>query len=232
MKLKKNPSKDIERNKALFLAIGLSLGLLGVWAVFSTSQEINATATLGNYDIETVVLDIPQVTREKTPEQQMAPPPPPKPISDKIEIVKDIPEIDEGAIPEDEPNVKDAIEGMGQSGAAIVGIVDTTEVLDGVIEVMPEFPGGERALAAWLSKTVKYPTDAQREGVEGRVTVEFVVWNDGTVKDATILRGVHPSLDNEALRVMSKMPNWQPGMQGGRAVNCKFRLPITFKLQR
>ena len=100
-----------------------------------------------------------------------------------------------------------------------------------VCEEMPEFPGGMAECMKWLGKNINYPEDCKKEGVQGRVIVQFVVDKDGSIKDPTIARGVHPSLDKEALRVLSSMPNWKPGKQKGEAVKVKYTIPVMFKLQ-
>lgn len=106
----------------------------------------------------------------------------------------------------------------------------TNKVFD-VVEVMPSFPGGPSALLSYLSSHTKYPVVAQENGVQGRVTVSFVVERDGSITDVHVVRSVDPSLDREAARVVSTMPNWQPGKQNGSAVRVKFNVPVQFKLQ-
>ena len=106
----------------------------------------------------------------------------------------------------------------------------TNKVYD-VVEVMPSFPGGQGALMSYLSSHTKYPVVAQENGVQGRVTVSFVVERDGSITDVHVVRSVDPSLDREAARVISSMPNWQPGKQNGSAVRVKFNVPVQFKLQ-
>jgi TonB family protein len=100
-----------------------------------------------------------------------------------------------------------------------------------VVEQMPEFPGGEQALRQYMAGAVKYPEDAVKEGKQGKVYVTFVVSKDGTVADAKIARGVDPSLDAEALRVVNSLPKWKPGTQKGQAVNVSYTIPINFTLQ-
>ena len=104
----------------------------------------------------------------------------------------------------------------------------TKESTFSYVEVMPEFQGN---LGEFLSNNLVYPKDAQENNIEGRVTVKFVVTENGSVKDAMVTRSVHPSLDAEALRVVNAMPRWKPGSQNGKAVNVYFNLPINFKLE-
>lgn len=97
-------------------------------------------------------------------------------------------------------------------------------------EVMPEFPGGTDALMSFLTKNIRYPEDAREMGIQGKVICKFVVEPNGEVTNISILRGVHPSCDQEAIRVLKKMPVWKPGMQYGRKVRVYYNLPIVFRL--
>lgn len=99
-----------------------------------------------------------------------------------------------------------------------------------VVEKMPAFPGGIAELMKYLSSNIKYPVEAHKAGIQGRVVVSFVVNKDGTVKDAKIVRSVDKSIDAEALRVISAMPKWQPGYQDGKAVSVRYTVPVTFRL--
>lgn len=100
-----------------------------------------------------------------------------------------------------------------------------------VVEQMPSFPGGDVALMQYLSKNIKYPPVAEEMGIQGRVICTFVVERDGSVSDIRIARSVDPSLDKEAIRVVSGMPKWIPGRQNGQMVRVKYTLPVTFRLQ-
>ena len=99
-----------------------------------------------------------------------------------------------------------------------------------VVEVNPEFPGGNEAMMKYLSDNVEYPTIAQENGIQGRVICSMVVNKDGSISDVQVVRGVDPSLDKEAVRVIEAMPNWKPGKQKGNEVNVKYTLPIVFRL--
>ena len=98
------------------------------------------------------------------------------------------------------------------------------------VEQMPVFPGGDKAFGEFIGKEVKYPEDAKKAGINGKVFVKFVVNKEGNVVNPTIARGVSPSLDNEALRVINKMPKWEPGKQGGKDVDVELTVPIVFVL--
>ncbi|MBO4890983.1 MAG: TonB family protein, partial [Prevotella sp.] len=99
-----------------------------------------------------------------------------------------------------------------------------------VVETMPQFPGGPQELFGFLSKNIRYPKDAMEANIQGRVIVTFVVGKDGSINDARVVKSVNPSLDAEALRVINAMPKWTPGTQSGKAVNVKYTVPITFRL--
>ncbi len=100
------------------------------------------------------------------------------------------------------------------------------------VEIMPVFTGGEEALIKYLETNVKYPEDARSKGIEGIVTVKFVVNADGSVSDAKVTQGVDPSLDAEAVRVVNSLPNFEkPGMQNKVAVPVYYSVPISFKLK-
>lgn len=104
------------------------------------------------------------------------------------------------------------------------------EVYD-VVDKMPEFPGGMTGLMQYLSKNIRYPAEAQTKGIQGRVTVAVIINTEGKAVNASIVRSVDPSLDAEALRVASTMPDWVPGTKDGKPVNVKYTFPVTFRLQ-
>jgi len=99
------------------------------------------------------------------------------------------------------------------------------------VEVMPQFPGGDGALMKWLGENITYPTIAQEQGIQGRVTLRFVVKPDGTVDDVQVVKSLDPSCDKEAVTKVKKMPKWIPGKQNGNPVYVYYSLPVTFKLQ-
>lgn len=100
-----------------------------------------------------------------------------------------------------------------------------------VAEQMPEYPGGMKEMLKFLQENVKYPENAMKNNVQGRVIVQFVIEKDGTPTEFKVLRSVDPDLDAEALRVLQTMPKWKPGMQKGQVVRVKFTVPVSFKLQ-
>lgn len=104
------------------------------------------------------------------------------------------------------------------------------EVFD-VVEQMPEYPGGIQALFEYLQQNVKYPEDAVKQKIEGRVIATFVVETDGSINNVEVVKPAFPSLDAEAVRVLSAMPKWTPGMQSGKVVRVKYTVPINFNMK-
>lgn len=99
-----------------------------------------------------------------------------------------------------------------------------------VVEEMPEYPGGMGECLRFLGKNIKYPIESQKAGVQGKVIVQFVVEKDGSIANPVVVRSIDPNLDGEAIRVISIMPKWKPGMQKGQPVRVKYTVPVTFSL--
>ena len=163
--------------------------------------------------------------------EQVAPPPPEAPsIAETLTIVDDDADVEETTIATSE-ETNQAVE-IKYVPVAVEEEEPEEQTIFEVVEQMPEFPnGGMAGLMQYLSKNIKYPTIAQENGTQGRVTVQFVVNRDGSIVDAKVLRGVDPYLDKEAIRVISSMPKWKPGMQRGKAVRVKYTVPVMFRLQ-
>lgn len=130
---------------------------------------------------------------------------------------------------------EETVNDMGRADDTLIAndlqrVTSTDDDVYEVVEKMPEFPGGGAELMKYLSSNIKYPVEAHKAGIQGRVVVSFVVNKDGTVKDAKIVRSVDKSIDAEALRVISAMPKWQPGYQDGKAVSVRYTVPVTFRL--
>ena len=99
-----------------------------------------------------------------------------------------------------------------------------------VVEQLPEFPGGMAAFVKWLTDNLHYPALAQRQNIQGRVVVTFIINRDGSTSDLKIAKSVNPMLDREALRVARMMPNWKPGLANGKPCRTLFAIPIEFKI--
>lgn len=111
-----------------------------------------------------------------------------------------------------------------------VGGADETVIRD-YVEQMPQFVGGQAAMLRWIADNLQYPMIAIETGKQGRVIVKFVVDKEGGISNVQVVKGVFPALDQEAIRVINKMPKWNPGKQNGKPVAVNFTIPVTFKLQ-
>lgn len=119
----------------------------------------------------------------------------------------------------------------GIENQEFVGAAFEMEEIYNVVEEMPEFPGGQDKLFQYLKENIKYPDDAEKAGLEGRVVCQFVVDKDGSITDINVIQSINGSLDTEAVRVIKAMPKWKPGKMKGEAVRVKFTIPISFRLQ-
>ena len=194
-------------------------------------------------------LEEPEVKQEEVQKVQPVAPPPPAlkssikftaPVIKKDEEVneddqlKSQEELNETKVTISIADVKGTDEEGGVDIADLKQVVTEApaeeEVFD-MVEQAPQFPGGQQELMAWLGKNIRYPVIAQENGIQGRVICQFVVGSDGSVRDIKVMRGVDPSLDKEAMRVIQSMPKWIPGRQNGKAVSVRYTLPVTFRLQ-
>jgi len=107
-------------------------------------------------------------------------------------------------------------------------VVETPEL---IVEIMPEFPGGEAAMNRYLATSLKYPENAKELGIQGKVYISFVVEKDGSITEVNLLRGIGGGCDEEALRVVMEMPKWHPGSQQGKTVRVSYNLPVRFTLR-
>ena len=102
-----------------------------------------------------------------------------------------------------------------------------------VVEDGPEFPGGMAKLMPFIQENMRYPKIAIKKGIEGRVICQFTVTKDGSIENVFVVRGLHKSLDKEAVRIIKKMPKWKPGENfNGQVIDCKYTIPVTFKLNK
>ena len=102
-----------------------------------------------------------------------------------------------------------------------------------VVEESPEYPGGMKELMKFIQENIRYPKSAAKKGIEGRVICQFTVTKDGSIENVIVVRGLHKSLDKEAVRVIKKMPKWKPGKNyKGEVQDCKYTIPVTFKLPK
>lgn len=228
MELKKSPKADLENKRNIFVQIGLVVSLAICLYGFEATSKVAQVDSLGSMSDQTVEEEIIPITR-----QDLVPPPPPPPppqVVDMLVIVDDNTEIeDELQIEDSEATDKTAITAVMQVATQEEEKEETAVFF--IVEEMPEFPGGQLALRTFIAQSIKYPVIAQENGIQGKVFVNFVVAKDGTITNAKIFRGVDPSLDKEALRVVNSLPKWKPGKQGGKPVRVSYTVPINFVLQ-
>ena len=229
MEIKKTPKADLENKKSTWLLVGYVIVLAFMFIAFEwTKRDIKIETSQAITDL---VFEEEIIPITEQPEQA-APPPPPAapPIAETLTIVEDDADVEETTIATSE-ETNQAVE-IKYVPVAVEEEEPEEQTIFEVVEQMPEFPnGGMAGLMQYLSKNIKYPTIAQENGTQGRVTVQFVVNRDGSIVDAKVLRGVDPYLDKEAIRVISSMPKWKPGMQRGKAVRVKYTVPVMFRLQ-
>ena len=125
-----------------------------------------------------------------------------------------------------------AVLGLMTANAQKTVISQSNQSVYDQVEQMPEFPGGMPAMIEFLQTNIKYPKDAIKQQVGGRVMVMFVVETDGTLSNVRVAKKVFPSLDSEAVRVVKTMPKWKPGKEKGRPVRVNFTLPVVFSLKK
>lgn len=228
MESKKTPKADLENKRGTFVYLGLAISIGVVLAAFNWTTAVSSASSLGEMQVEEIEDEIIPITT--APEVKPPPPPPPPAVIEMISIVDDDIELEDDLIMEDS-------EADDETVIEIAPIVDTAGEEAGDDEIFfsleepAEFPGGMPALAKFLGNNIKYPTIALENGVQGRVSVRFIVNKDGSIVEPTVLRPVNPALDKEAIRVVQKMPKWKPGKQRGKAVRCYFVVPVNFKIQ-
>ena len=229
MEIKKSDKANLENKKLLFIEIGLVLALgITLFAFEWTSKE----TTVSVLEDTTEIL----IEEEIIPITQDTPPPPPAApkipvLSDQIDIVDDEIEIED-----------DMFMNLEDDASLGVEIMDYVEVEEEeveeeaipfqLVEEKPSFQGGDaNQFSKWVNQRLQYPEIAKENGVQGRVTLQFTVEKDGTVTKVKVLRGVDPSLDKEAVRVVSMSPKWKPGKQRDRAVPVTYTFPVIFQLR-
>lgn len=226
MQVKKSVKASLERDKVIYLLMGLVFVLSLVYVALEwTQREVTKYEVQDTEFLFEDELDIQQTTQE-------TPPPPPPPAVQEVEVlnvVEDNVETESIEVNSEDDEAEEVV-----IAAPVEAPVEEEEeeVVFVVVESMPEFPGGQAALFKYLSENVKYPMIAQENGIQGRVICQFVVNKDGSIVDVEVVRsGGDPSLDKEAIRVIKSMPKWKPGKQRGKAVRVKYTVPVNFKLQ-
>ena len=234
MQPKKNSKADLNKNRNLYFVIGLT------FVTFITWQAIESKTYEKTFDYEALNVeddddeDIPITEQIKTP----PPPPPPPPAPEVIEVVEDEEEVEETVIESTETDQDEII-------IEEIEVEDEFEDIDvpfAVIEDVPVFPGCESVAKSQrracfqeqmnkhIRKNFRYPDIAQEMGIQGRVYVNFIIAKDGSITNIR-MRGPDKNLENEAARIIGRLPKMTPGKQRGRAVRVPFSIPITFRLQ-
>ena len=229
MEIKKSEKASLENKKLLFVEIGLVVSLaITLFAFEWTSTETETALLEDNTEV---------LIEEEIISTQMDTPPPP-PAAPKIPVLSD--QID---IVDDEIEIEDDMFMNLEDDASLgVEIMDYVEVEEEVVEEeaipfqlveeKPSFQGGDaNQFSKWVNSRLVYPEIAKENGGQGRVTLQFTVEKDGTVTKVKVLRGVDPSLDKEAVRVVSMSPKWKPGKQRDRAVPVTYTFPVIFQLR-
>lgn len=229
MEVKKSPKADLNNKKLLFVEIGLVVSLLVTIGAFEYQTKEKKESVFAQENTELIEEEIIPITQE-TP-----PPPPEMPkipvLSDQIDIVDDNIKVDDNILNlEDDSNL--GVEIMDYVEEVQEEVVEEEAIPFALVEEKPKFQGGDaNTFSAWVSKNLKYPEVAQENGVSGRVIVQFTVNPNGSVSDVKVLRGVDPSLDKEAVRVIQSSPKWTPGKQRDRAVKVTYQFPVIFQLR-
>ncbi|HHX32425.1 MAG TPA: energy transducer TonB [Bacteroidales bacterium] len=226
--VKKSQKANLETHRGTFILMGLVLGISILFFAFEWSTSTK------KLDENIIVQDVlAEEEIEITRRDPAPPPPPPPPEPETPEIIQVVEEEVETKF---EINVED-----DQTQRQVQAYVpppppqpkheEVTEEIFVVVEEQPEYPGGNVAMMKFLGDNIRYPVIAQENGIQGRVICNFVVERDGSITDVQVVRGVDPSLDREAVRVIQQMPRWKPGKQRGSAVRVRFTLPVVFRLQ-
>ena len=228
MEVKKSPKADLESKKTSNLLIGAILTLSVLFVGFEWSERDKKVTTDTGLTEVVFEEEIIPITEQEQPKQ--APPPPEAPkVEEVLEIMDNDSDVEESTIQASD-DTQAAVEVKYTPVEVEEEEVEEQQIFQ-VVEEMPEFPGGMGECMKWLSKNIKYPNISQENGVQGRVIVQFVVNTDGSIVDPTVVRGVDPYLDKEALRVIKMMPKWSPGKQRNKPVRVKYTVPVMFRLQ-
>lgn len=231
MEIKKSPKANLENKKLLFTEIGLIVSLLIVLGAFEWSTSEASVSVLE--DETAIVIEEEQVPI--TQEEQLPPPEVPKEpvMSDVIDIVDDDIKVEDNFLLSTEDDntlgveIKDYVVGTQEEEEIV-----EEEIPFAVVEKKPTFQKKDaNHFTKWVYGKIQYPEIAKENGVSGRVTLQFTIDVDGSVKNVKVLRGVDSSLDKEAVRVVSMSPKWEPGMQRNKPVKVKYTFPIVFQLR-
>ncbi len=234
---------------ALFIVLVFGALVLIIPSFLKTVLPENTDKVVEIGPVELSDLDAKQEVPEENQIKQIENVPPPPELKATIQftppVIKKDEEVTAEIVTQDELTEKKdiaisvaTVEGSTTGGIDIADLQDNKVVVQQEekeqvfehVEQMPEYPGGQTELLKYLNSNIKYPVIAQEQGIEGRVTIRFVVGKDGTVSDVRVVRSLDPSCDKEAVRVVKSLPKWIPGKQNGRPVSVYYTVPVTFKL--
>ena len=230
MEEKKSKKANLENKKLLFIEVGLCFSLFVTLAAFQWGTR---DANVSVLEEETQMIE----EEEIIPITQETPPPPPETpkipvLSDQIDIIDDAIKVDDDLFMnlEDDANlgveIGDYIEEVQEE------VIEEEAIPFQLVETRPSFNGGDaNEFSKWVNSRLEYPEIAKENGVQGRVTLQFTVEKDGSVTNVKVVRGVDPSLDKEAVKVVSSSPKWTPGKQRDRAVRVTYTFPVIFQLR-
>ena len=225
MEVKKSPKADLEGKKSTWLLIGYVFILALMFVAFEwTERDKQVTTDTG---MAAVVFEEEMVPITEQEEQQQAPPPEVPKAEEIIEIVENDAKVEETVIQASDDTEK-AVE--VKYTPVVVEEEEPEQQIFQIVEEMPEFPGGMGECLKFLMKNAKYPTISQENGVQGKVSVKFVIEKDGSITDAKVVRTDNPVFNEEALRVVNSMPKWKPGKQRGKEVRVSYTVPVIFSL--
>ncbi|MBR5055873.1 MAG: energy transducer TonB [Bacteroidales bacterium] len=230
MEVKKSPKADLQNKKLLFREIGL-VAVLGLvllafeWSTKDKPEMMDLTQDAAA--IEEEIIPITQEQQELPPEMPKIPV-----LSDVIDIVDDDIKINDDLLVNLEDNSNLGVEIMDYHAEVVEEVVEEEAIPFALVEEKPRFQGGDaNTFSKWVNSKLVYPEIAKENGVQGRVTLQFTVNTDGSVSNVTVLRGVDPSLDKEAVRIVSSSPKWEPGRQRERPVKVTYTFPVIFQLR-
>ena len=230
MEIKKSEKASLENKRFLFTEVGFVVALLIVLGAFEYTSKEKKTAVLEADETIVEVEDMVPITQETPPPPEAAPKIPI--LSDNIDIVDDDIEVDDSMFQNLEDSDDLAVEIMDYVEEVEEETVEEEAIPFQLVEEKPSFQGGDaNQFSKWVNSKLVYPEIAKENGVQGRVTLQFTVNADGTVSNVKVLRGVDPTLDKEAVRVVSMSPKWKPGKQRDRAVKVTYTFPVIFQLR-
>ena len=231
MEIKKSEKANLENRKMFYRELGLIVALVVVLAAFEWKTTEKAESVIQEEVLAPIEVEEIPITTE-------APPPPPEApkipqLSDMIEVVDDDIVVDTDLFVSLEDNADMGVEIMDYVAEVYEEEIVEEAIPFDFVEVRPTFNGkdAKTEFPKWVYSQLEYPDVARENGISGRVFIQFTVEKDGSVTNVKVLRGVDPSLDQEAIRVVSQSPKWKPGMQRDKPVKVTYSFPIVFQLR-